>query len=461
MKVSISAPSPKQEEFLKAKKFHVGFGGARGGGKSWSVRTKAKLLGLKYAGIRMLIVRKTYPELMANHITPLKKELIGVGVYRDKNKIFEFNNGSTITFMYCNYDSDVDRLQGVEFDVIFFDEATQLSESQMKDISACCRGINNYPKRIYYTCNPGGQGHSYIKRIFIDKRYNDDENPDDYIFIQSLVTDNYALMASDPLYVKRLDALPPARKKAWRYGDWNIFEGQFFETFTDDPNHYKDRRWTHVIEPFEIPKSWNVYRSYDWGYAHPFSCGWWAVDHQGVIYRILELYGCTGEPNVGVKWTPHKQFEEIRRVEQEHRWLKGRQIYGVADPACWNSEAGESVMDVASKYGIYFDKGDNARLAGWMQMQYRLQMSEDGYPMMYVFNNCRDFIRTIPLLQYSKTKVEDVDTEGEDHIADETRYFCMSRPITPPIPSEEYTPQYDPLNMILDSNLKRYSMYRR
>ena len=451
MRLEIDEPSKRQELFLSAKAKHVGFGGARGGGKSWAVRSKAKLLSLNYPGIKILIVRRTYPELVNNHITQLRKELYGIAKYKDKDKVFNFPNGSTIQFMYCAKDSDLDRVQGTEYDIIFLDEATQLSEHQMKTITACLRGVNDFPKRIYYTCNPGGQGHSYIKRIFIDRNYKDGENPDDYEFIQSLVTDNKILMETDPEYIKMLEALPHRQKQAWLYGNWDIFEGQFFEEFVDDPKHYKDRMFTHVIEPFDIPKNWKIYRSYDWGYAKPFSCGWWAVDYDGVFYRILEYYGCTGEPNEGVKWTPQKQFEEIKRVENEHPYLKGKQIEGIADPACWNKETGESIIDTAMKYGIYFQKGDNKRIAGWQQVHYRLQFDDNGYPMMYIFNNCKNFIRTIPLLMYSDTKVEDLDTELEDHIADETRYMCMSRPIKPIKAKANIKPQDDPLNMLKKS----------
>lgn len=427
----IEPPSEKQKKFLTAKTKHIGFGGARGGGKSWSVRTKSKLLALKYAGIKILIVRRTYPELINNHINILRAELVGIARYNDKDKVLKFANGSTINFMYCAKDNDLDRLQGTEYDIIFLDEATQLSEYQMKTIVACLRGVNNFPKRVYYTCNPGGQGHQYIKRIFVDKRYEDGEIPEEYTFIQSLVTDNKVLMESQPDYIKQLEALPPKLREAWLHGSWDVYEGQYFEEFADRPEHYLDRQWTHVIEPFEIPEHWNIYRGFDWGYNHPFSCGWWALDDDGVMYRILELYGCTKTPNEGVKWTPQQVFQEIHRIECEHRWLKNKKITGIADPAIWNAEYGESIAETASKNGVYFSKGDHERLAGWMQMHYRMAFDENGYPMMYVFRNCKGFIRTIPQLMYDEHKVEDIDTDGEDHIADETRYVCMSRPIKP------------------------------
>ena len=202
-----------------------------------------------------------------------------------------------------------------------------------------------------------------------------------------------------------------------------------------------------MIEPFDIPPGWKIYRSYDFGYSKPFSCAWWAVDYDGRLYRILELYGWTGIPNEGTRWSPDKQMAEIRKVEDQHPYLKGKQIRGVADPAIWNADTGESINDVALRYRIYFDKGDHERIAGWMQMHYRMAFDENGYPMMYIFRNCKQFIRTIPLMMYDDTHVEDLDTDLEDHIADESRYMCMSRPITPKLQSKDIRAEDDPLNM--------------
>ena len=446
----INPPSEKQKLFLKATTKHIGYGGARGGGKSWAVRTKSKLLSAAYAGIKILIVRRTFPELVNNHINPLREELHGIARYNKTEKVFTFPNGSSIKFGYCNNDADLDQYQGAEYDVIFLDEATQLQEMWIKKITACVRGVNDFPKRIYYTCNPGGQGHQYIKRIFIDRRYEEGEDPDDYTFIQALVTDNQVLMASQPDYIKQLEALPPKLREAWLYGSWDIFEGQFFEDFMDMKDHYQDRQWTHVIDPFEVPEGWKIYRSFDWGYNKPFSCGWWAVDYDGVAYRILELYGCTKTPNEGVKWTPPQVFSKIAEIERDHRWLAGKKIIGIADPAIWDAETGKSIAEVAADHGVYFTPGDNKRIPGWMQVHYRFAFDDNGFPMMYVFSNCRAFIRTIPLLQYDEHKPEDLDTDGEDHVADEVRYFCMSRPIKPRVAAKPDTYSETPMAMFLD-----------
>jgi phage terminase large subunit len=467
--IDLSRISDKQYKFLSADKKHVGFGGARGGGKSWSVRTKAKILAATYNGIKVLIVRRTFPELVNNHINELIEELNGIARYNKTEKVFTFPNGSTIKFGYCNNDKDLLQYQGAEYDVIFLDEATQLQEMWIKKITACVRGVNDFPKRIYYTCNPGGASHGYFKRLFIDKVYEQGEDPADYDFIQALVTDNKALMESQPDYIKQLEALPPKLKEAWLYGRWDIFEGQFFEEFRTSPDLQKcheagitqeealqQRRWTHVIEPFDLNKGemrgWTIMRSYDFGYNKPFSLGYWAMDYDGVLYRIMEMYGCTQTPDEGVKWSPDEQFRRISEFEREHPWLKGRKIVdSVADPAIWDQSRGESIAETAAKYGIYFTPGDNNRIPGWMQVHYRMQFDENGYARMYVFNNCNAFIRTIPLMMYSDTKPEDLDTKLEDHCPDEVRYMCMSRPISPIIPVEKKTIISDPLNQFTDT----------
>ena len=454
--INIPEPNEKQKLFLADTHRHVAYGGARGGGKSWAVRVKALLLCMRWKGIKILIVRKTYKELTNNHIVPLQQMIpASVARYNKTEKVFTFFNGSTIWFGYCNNDSDLDQYQGAEYDVIFFDEATQLQEQWIKKINLAVRQPNGLPKRTYYTCNPGGVSHNYIKRLFIERKYEQAEIPENYSFTQALVTDNKVLMEMSPEYKAELEALPPKLREAWLYGSWDIFEGQFFEDFMDMSDHYDDRQWTHVINPFEIPDGWKIYRSFDWGYNKPFSCMWFAVDYDGVIYHILEFYGCVkGSPNEGIKWTPPQVFAEIHRIETEHPWLKGKTIMGIADPAIWDAETGESIADTAAKHQVFFSKGDHQRIAGWMQCHYRLAFDENGFPMFYVFKNCEHFIRTIPLLQYDDHKVEDIDTDGEDHIADAWRYFLMSRPIKPRTTPKPDEYNNSPLKQVLDIDKK-------
>ena len=483
-------PNPKQEQALLEQRRYVAYGGARGGGKSWFVRWKAILLCLAYPGIRILITRRTYKELFNNHILPLLGLLEGVAQYAKADKLFKFPNGSAIFFGYCAADTDLGQYQGAEYDIWFADEASQFPQDWLLQIDACVRGVNPFPKRTYYTLNPGGPSHGYFKRLFIDRDFKEGEHPEDYAFIQALCTDNTALLKAQPEYLRALEKLPPKLKKAWLEGRWDVYEGQFFEELRLTPardfspsgtacavpppsseGERPDRRlwrseegervaavdkieekqspkilsgtatggfggrWCHVIEPFDLNagqrRQWTILRSYDFGYNKPFSVGWWAVDFDGVLYRILELYGCTGNPNEGVRWTPDQQFKRIREIEDTHPWLAGRHIQGVADPSIWDASRGESIADTAARYGIYFTPGDNRRIPGWMQVHYRLQFDENGQAGMYIFNTCKAFLRTMPLLRYSPVCPEDVDTDLEDHVADEVRYLCMSRPVRP------------------------------
>lgn len=454
IEVLIEQPHPKQALFFKAKGRYINYGGARAGGKSWAMRNKFVLLCGRYSGIQCLLLRRTLPELQENHVQPLLRLLKGVATYNKQEKVFNFPNGARLKLGYCANENDVLQYQGQAYDVIGLEEATMFTEFQFNCLRESNRSSGlmseSFAPRMYLTCNPGGVGHHWVKRLFVDRKYKDKERPEDYTFIPASVYDNSVFMERDPDYVAQLESLPEKRRKMMLLGEWDVAEGAFFEEFVDDPDHYEDRIKTHVIAPFEIPDGWKIYRSFDWGYNKPFSCGWWAVDYDGVAYRILELYGCTKNDNEGVRWTPPQVFAEIHRIETEHRWLKGKKIQGIADPAIWDAETGESIADVAAKHQVYFSQGDNKRIAGWMQVHYRMAFDENGYPMMYIFNNCKAFIRTIPLLQYDEHKVEDLDTDGEDHIADEMRYFLMSRPIAPRVKAQPDEYEKSPLKMFLD-----------
>ena len=303
-------PNPKQRQALLDRHRYVAYGGARGGGKSWFVRWKAVLLALNFPGIKILITRRTYRELLNNHITPLLTLLQKAAKYNTTEKVFKFPNGSTIWFGYCDCDAHLGQYQGAEYDVWFADEAGQFQEEWLVAIDACVRGVGAFPKRTYYTLNPGGPSHGYFKRLFLDRQYTPEERPEDYSFIQALVTDNQALLDSQPEYLRSLEKLPPKLREAWLYGRWDIFQGQFFEELrlSPDPKRCakagitpeqaaRQGRFTHVIAPFDLNqgerRGWHILRSYDFGYNKPFSLGYWAVDYDGVLYRILEVYGCT------------------------------------------------------------------------------------------------------------------------------------------------------------------------
>lgn len=476
--ITMPKPNPKQKKFMGDKHRYVAYGGARGGGKSWVAMWMAILLALAYGGIRICIVRKTMDELRNNYIYKMVPILNGIARYNKSERIFFFPKGSTIKFEYCACDRDLDHFQGAEYDVLFIDEACLLMEEWIDKIDACTRGVHfdpvtgmlverKFPNRTYYMLNPGGPSHGYFKRLFIDRRFEAEEVPENYSFIQALVTDNPILLEQNPDYMNTLKKLPPKLRDAWLYGRWDVFEGQFFEDFRQEPDMIAaeaagcpdskeklraDRRWCHVIAPIDLSmgeaRSWTIFRSYDFGYGKPFSCAWWAVDFEGTMYRVLELYGCTDTPNEGIKWTPDQQFQKIAEIERTHPWLAGKRIDGVADPAIWDGSRGESIAETAMKYGIYFEPGDNDRIPGWMQCHYRLQFDERGFARMYVYDTCRAFLRTVPLMMYDEHKVEDLDTKLEDHVSDEWRYACMSRPITPMRPVKERQIFYDPLDQM-------------
>ena len=244
-----------------------------------------------------------------------------------------------------------------------------------------------------------------------------------------------------PDYVKKelqeanveLEQKPKALREALLLGKWDAFDGQAFPEFVDDPAHYEDGLYTHVIKPFKIPWHWTRVVSFDHGYTRPFSFGVWAVDEEGRVYRYKELYGCVpGEANVGVTCPPGEIARQLADL-MEPEFVEGIHVSGIADPAIWDRSRGLSVEEQIRKVfnGVIFMKGDNTRLPGKMQLHERLKFDEEGRPMLYVFENCRDFRRTIPALVYDARRPEDIDTAGEDHIYDETRYFLMSRPIAP------------------------------
>lgn len=445
-------PYPPQERFLRAKNRRIAYGGARGGGKSYAMRKKLCLLALRYTGIQILLLRRTFPELRENHILPLRKMLNGIATYRDSAKEFSFPNGSRIKLGYLANEGDILQYQGQAYEVIGMDEATQFTESQYQAMTECNRLSGNmeeaFTPRMYFTCNPGGVGHAWVKRLFIDRAYNDNENPEDYIFIPASVYDNKYMLENNPEYVRNLEALPPKRRKAMLEGNWDVYEGQFFDEFRNNPDGYDTHEFSHVINPFTPPAHWRIYRSFDFGYNKPFSCGWWAYSEDGVLYRILELYGCTKNANEGVRWAPDEIFRRIAEIERQHPYLVGRRIQGVADPACWKAESGESIAEVAERHGLFFDRASNARITGWMQVHNRLAFNSEGRARLYFFTTCKDTIRTIPLLLHDDHAVEDLDSDGEDHIADEIRYMCMQFIVKPRAQEDlDRRTREDPLNM--------------
>lgn len=377
-------------------------------------------------------------------------ELNGFFRYNHGTKSFDFPGGSRLLFGYCDHEKDVLQFQGKAYDAIFVEEATQFTAFMLQSLTESLRPAGfmksylNWIPRLYYTCNPGGVGHAYIKRLFIDRQFERKEKPENYSFTPSTVYENAFLMDSDPTYVESLENLPEARRKAMLYGDWDVYEGQFFTDYRNDPEHYLDRKYTHIIEPFAIPPTWERYRVMDWGYAKPFSVGWYAIDCDGIAYRYREWYGCTGEPDVGLRLTPEQVADQIVKIEKELE-PDGVYIHGIADPAIFHSDTGKSIAESFMAKGVYFNPADNSRLTGWNQMRDRMKFDPEGKSALYAFSTCKAFSRTIPSLIHDDTKVEDLDTTQEDHLADEVRYFCMGRPIKTRIIGIDKANIYNPL----------------
>ena len=238
-------------------------------------------------------------------------------------------------------------------------------------------------------------------------------------------------------YIFELEQKPEALRKALLNGDWDSFEGQVFKEFRNDPEHYADRMWTHVIAPFKIPLDWPRFFAFDHGYSKPFACQWWAMDFQGRAYLYREWPGVKArQANVGMELTPVQIADGILEREEQER-KDNLNILRVADPAIFDKSRGDSVADqmapgyMGRRQGVVFNKGDHARLPGKMQVHERMRFDENGKPMMYVFNTCTNWIRTVPTLPYSQKKPEDVDSDAEDHDYDATRYFFMDHPVTP------------------------------
>lgn len=429
--------------------YEVLYGGAAGGGKSDALLVEA-LRQVHKPNYRALILRKTYPQLreIVDRSLQLFSPVFPDAEYKNTSHMWQFSSGAKIYFGSMQYPSDRYNYQGARYDYIAFDELTQFTEEEYFYLFSRNRpgdkGMRTY---IRATANPGGIGHSWVKKRFIDpapanttiyeslRIYNAQGEKitidRDRIFIPSSVFDNKALMQNAPQYIASLAQLPEAEKRALLYGDWNSFKGQVFTEFVDDKAHYDDKIFTHVINPISFPKYLSAYRVFDFGYSRPYAVAWFIVDENDCIYMIRELYGMGQSYNVGLKENPVRIAERIRHIEQEDPELSGRKIIPYADPSIFDSSRGESVADMMEKAPnfIHFYPADNTRIAGKMQIHRRLAFNSLGYPSLYFFNTCIHSIRCLKSLTYSDNNIEDVDTNQEDHLYDVLRYCLMARPI--------------------------------
>lgn len=455
------------------------YGGAAGGGKSDALVIEP-LRQVHIPHFKGLILRKTFPQLaeLIDKSLNYYPRVFPKAKYNDQKHTWTFPSGAKVIFGAMQHTKDRTKYQGQAYDFIAFDELTHFTYEEYSYMFS--RNRPNGPgTRVYIraTANPGGVGHGWVKERFItagepmqtlwedvewrDPSGNKHVKKQSRIYIPASVFDNKKLLENDPEYVSRLASMPEADREALLYGNWDSFSGQVFTEWKNDSNHHHDRINTHVIAPFEIPKTWSIWCGLDWGYSRPFSVGWFAVDHERRLYHIKELYGYTGTPNVGVKWEPSQVAREIKRIEDEDPNLKGRKIMRVGDPAIWGSDGTESIGALFERERVYFEKGDHARIDGKMQMHHRFAFDEEGKPMLYIFSTCRNFIRTVPNLVYDETHVEDIDTDGEDHIYDMARYVCMKNPIAPRINKAVEIKPYNPFEDDDHVKYDRYAWYKK
>ena len=413
------SPLPKQKTFFDAKTKYVAYGGARGGGKSWALRRKLVLMCLKYPNFSALLVRRTYPELRENHIRPLQNELFGLAKYTESRKCFDFPNGSFLKMGYCADEQDVLQYQGQEYDVIALDEATQFTEYQFETLKGALRGANDYPKRIYLTCNPGGVGHAWVKRLFIDRDYRSGEKKEDYTFIPAKVFDNRILLKYNPDYLEQLKSLPPGLRDAWLNGKWDDFEGQYFSEFDYD---------LHTVPPYSLEGiSCTKYCAIDYG-LDMLAALFIAVFPNGEAV----VYDEVTKPNQIVSDAAKLILEKSSGVSQF-----------IAPSDLWSrqKDSGKSIAELFGENGVWLTKINTGRIEGWLCLKEWLKpnRTEDGMvaAKLRIMRSCPDLIRCMPLLMHDKIRAGDVSTTPHSitHAPDALRYFAVTRPVTPRLPA--------------------------
>lgn len=404
--------NPKQKLFCQARTRYVAYGGARGGGKSHVLRIKAVGGACTYPGIRILIVRREYPELEQTIILPIRAMVPPeLASYNGTMRCLFFANGSMIKFGHYGAGDDVE-YQGQEYDWIFMDEATQFTEAQFRTLGACLRGAAKIPRRMYLTCNPGGIGHAWVKRLFVSKTYREGENPKDYCFIAATVDDNPQLLEGSPEYKQMLDLLPDDVRQAWRYGDWDALAGTYFPEFRNE---------THVIEPFvRVPSEWKIYRAFDYG-LDMFACLWIAVDFdgRGYVYREVQQSGLivSEAAELMLALTPPAE-----RVE-----------FTIAPPDMWNrqKDSGKTMAELFAQCGVGLIKASNNRIQGWMALKEDLKPMKGpkDRPGLLVSRECTGLIENLKLIQHDPKKPSDCATEPHEitHICDALRYYSVTR----------------------------------
>lgn len=416
----------KQNDFIKSEAFETLFGGAAGGGKSHGQLIDALLYALKYPRSSQIIFRSTFADLEKSLIRKSRDIYPqSIASYNDSKHTWKFKNGSIVDFGYIQYEKDVYQYQSAEYDVIRFDELTHFTEFEYTYMISRCRGANNYPKRIKSSTNPGGIGHTWVKKRFIDigepnkihtcKLETGEEST--RIFIPSLVTDNKFMLEYDPDYVKRLDNLPEKERKALKFGDWDIFDGQFFSEFN---------RRIHVCEPFQIPKNWNRYISFDYG-LDKFAVLFIAVDSKNRAYVYNEI---------------HKENLIVSEACQMLKsYMRGKEYKAIfAPPDLWNRnrDTGRSTAEIFYENGVKLTQSSNNRVQGWLAVKEWLKIRKKRHEQtgelieesdLVILNSCLKLIEYLPQIQIDSKNPNDCANEPHEltHICDALRYFCVNR----------------------------------
>ena len=429
------------------------YGGARGGGKTdgilGRIGLRAGTFGKHYNAI---VFRREMPQ--ADDMLERARELYDANsTHRITDSSFLFRNHARLRFRPLERLADAEKYQGQNLTDIVIEEAGNYPDpSVIMKLYGALRSAYGVPASLVMTGNPGGPGQHWLAERFQILRYPEgfrifeDRLPTgakvERVFIPARVQDNPLLLQNDPGYVDRLHLVgSEALVRAWLEGDWAAVEGAFFDCWSAA---------RHTLPPAALPEHWLRFRSMDWGSARPSSIGWWAVASEdaqlggrqvsrGTMIRYREWYVAKG-PNEGLKLTAEQVAQGI--LDRTPEWEKI--AYTVVDPAMFSEDGGPSLAERMGTSGVFCRRGDNRRvgrhgaIGGWDQVRQRL-LGDDQGPKILAFTTCRDSIRTLPTLQHDPDKPEDLDTDSEDHAADDWRYACMSRPWTRP-KLESYDP---------------------
>jgi len=416
-------PNPgRQTTALTRSEYEILYGGARGGGKTdaglvWMVEPNY----VRNELYRGLVIRKNADDL-SDWIARARIMYRGLGArVTGASPVIRFPHGGFIRTGHLKDKTSYEKYLGHEYQKLLIEELTQIgSEDDYEKLISCARStVEGLPAGVFCTTNPGGRGHVWVKRRWVDVARNKTyytPGGRSRIFIPSTIDDNPVLMQKDPKYVKSIEAIKdPNLRAAWRHGDWDRFSGQFFDMW--DPS-------IHVVEPFLIPYSWKRSRGLDWGYAAPACVLWLAIDYTGNHYVYREYYEAGNAPSgMARKVTAMSPREEtiLNTWADPSIWAKSQ--YGTG--ANHEQQTTESIEDIFRRGGLYCSKANNDRLSGWARVKDLLSHDAKRKPKLFVFKNCVKLIETLPGLVYSDTKVEDMDTDGEDHAADALRYCVM------------------------------------